>query len=308
MSENPRSPLLSGQDVDERPKSQRSKASVRSKRSQTSPHSEESTPLLSRENNSREYGSPSPTRDAPSPGVTSPPSIQDDDEDTGKSTRRWPTVVALSLLGLIIITILGLGFAAPAVVEEYSKQAMVFEPTDLSIDSITSSGVRARIQGDFTMDASRVHKKPVRDLGRAGTWIAKAVESKPSNVEVYLPELGNVLLGTASVPRIVVDVRNGHTTHIDFITDLEPGDIEGIRRVAKDWVDSRLDQLRVRGQAKVDLKSGLFNLGTRSVSETMLFKGQSLDIPQMIVELVVKSYPSLLFYFLRQRHPRYTNI
>lgn len=277
MSENPTSPLLGGEEVDERPKSQRSKASVRSMRSQTSMHSEESTPLLSRENNDREYGSPPPNRDAPSPIPTPPRSIQEGDEDTGKSTRRWPTIVALSLLGLIVITILSLGFAAPAVVEEYAKQAMVFEPTDLSVDSITSSGVKARVRGDFTMDAARVHKKPVRDLGRVGTWIAKAVESKPSKVDVYLPELGNVWLGTAFIPRVVVDVRNGHTTHIDFLTDLEPGDVNGIRSVAKDWIDGRLGQLRVQGRAEVGLKSGLFNLGTQSFSEALLFKGQSSD-------------------------------
>ena len=290
MAENPTSPLLRGGEVDERPKSQRSKTSVRSKRSQTSIHSEESTPLLSRENNDREYSSPPPNHDGPSPTTTPPRSIQDSDEDTGKSTRRWPTIVALSLLGLIVVTILGLGFAAPAVVEEYAKQAIVFEPTDLSIDSITSSAVKARVRGDFTMDAARVHKKPVRDLGRAGTWIAKAIESKPSKVDVYLPELGNIWLGTAFIPRIVVDVRNGQTTYLDLLIELEPGDVDGIRRVAKDWIDGRLGQLRVQGQAEVGLKSGLFNLGTQSFSETLLFKGQPFDIPLMTSEDVVLLY------------------
>ena len=176
----------------------------------------------------------------------------------------------------MIIAILGLGFAMRAAVEEYAKQAAMFEPTDLSIDSFTPSGVRARIRGNFGMDASRVEKKPVRDLGRFGTWIARAVESKRSRMDVYLPEYDNVLLGTASVPPIVVDIRNGHTTYIDFLVDLEPGDVDGIRQIANNWIDGRLGQLRVLGEAKIPLKSGIFNLGTQTVSESLVFEGQSL--------------------------------
>ena len=177
------------------------------------------------------------------------------------------------MLSLVLVTILALGFAAPAVVEEYAKEAMVFEPTDLSIDSLTSDGVRARVQGDFSLDALRVHKKPTRDLGRLGTWIARKVESRPSKVEVFLPEYDDLLLGTALVPSIVVDIRNGHTTHVDFITDLKAGSLDGIRRIANDWIDGRLTQLIVTGEAKVGLKSGLFSLGTQDIRQSLVFKG-----------------------------------
>ena len=172
-----------------------------------------------------------------------------------------------------MLTILGLGFAAPAVVEEYAKEAMKFEPTALSIDSFTSTGVRARIQGDFTLDGSRVRRKPVRDLGRAGTWIAGAVESKESNVEVYLPEYGDLLLGTAVIPPIVVSVRDGVTTQVDFLSDLSAGDLDGIRRMGKDWLEGRIGSLSIRGVADVPLKSGIFGLGTQSLSETIVFEG-----------------------------------
>ena len=165
-------------------------------------------------------------------------------------------------------------FAAPAIVEEYSKEAIVFEPTNLSIDSFTSTGVRARVQGDFTLDALRVRRKPIRDLGRAGTWIARAVESKPSKVEVVLPEYGNTLMGTADVPSIVVDIRNGHTNHLDFLTDLTAGDVDGIRRIAMDWLHGRLNRLSVKGTAEVGLKSGIFPLGTQTLSENMVFEGR----------------------------------
>ena len=280
MSDNPTSPLLgeerTEQSIPERPASQRSRHSTRSKQSQRSNHSLESTPLLSRDIDHRNYNSAPRNDDGASSAASSLRSLQNSDSPKGKKSIRWPTAVALTVLSLVVIAILGLGFAAPEVVEEYAKEAMVFEPTDLSIDSFTSSGVKARIQGDFMLDASRVQKKPVRDLGRVGTWIAKAVESKRSRVMVYLPEYGNVLLGTADVPPIVVDVRNGHNTHIDFLSDLAAGDIDGIRQIANDWLAGRIGQLRVVGLADVDLKSGIFDIGTQRLSQELLFKGSCL--------------------------------
>ncbi|KAJ9642434.1 hypothetical protein H2199_004815 [Coniosporium tulheliwenetii] len=169
-----------------------------------------------------------------------------------------------------------LGFFAPEAVEEYATQAVVFEPTRLAINSFTDSGVRAHIEGDFTMDASRVKKKSVRDFGRFATWIAKEVETEPTDVEVYLPEYGNVVLGAAKVPRIKVDIRNGHTTHVDFLTDLEPGEIGGIRRVANDWIDGKLSQLRVRGKADVAIQSGIIHLGKQTIEQSLVFQGNDL--------------------------------
>ena len=283
MADNPSSPLLGAEQSEssrpERPASQRSKASKRSRQSHLSIQSGESTPLLSRGADRRNYGD-EPADDLPtSPAASSLRSLQNGSESKDTTKRKWPTIVSLTSLSLVILAILGLGFAAPAVVEEYAKQAMVFEPTDLSIDSFTPTGVRARIKGDFTLDGSRVSKKPVRDLGRAGTWIARAVECRASKVKVYLPEYDDLLLGTAEVPPITVDIRDGHITHVDFKTDLEPGDLDGIRRIANDWLDGRLGQLRVHGKAEVGLKSGLFSLGTQSISQTLLFEGQSLYCP-----------------------------
>lgn len=185
--------------------------------------------------------------------------------------RRWPSILALLILCLVAILIMIFAFFAPSVVEQYAQQAVVFEPTSLSIDSFTSTGVKARIQGDFTMDASRVKKKPVRDLGRFATWIASKAESGQSEVEVSLPEYGNVVLGTAKIPGIVVDIRNGHRTHVDFLSDLEPGNKDGIRRIANDWIDGRLGQLRILGKATVPVKSGLFSFGTQKISHEVLF-------------------------------------
>ena len=166
-----------------------------------------------------------------------------------------------------------LGFATPAIIKEYAQEAIVFEPTDLSVDSFTSFGLKVRIQGDFSLDASRVAKKPVRDLGRFGTWILKAVKSRPSKARVYIPEYGNVLLGVAAIPSIFVDVRNGHTTHIDFISDLVPGDIDGIRLITNDWLEGRLGQVRLQGVAEIVFTSGIFSLGKTTITDSLVFQG-----------------------------------
>ncbi|KAL8930212.1 MAG: hypothetical protein Q9208_000829 [Pyrenodesmia sp. 3 TL-2023] len=292
MSDDPGTPILgegrAQEDKNNRPQSQRSRASVGSKASgasrgsktsaKPSARSEESAPLLSEDVDHRNYGDAPEHESSPSTAASFLRSLQEGGSQKGQNSRRWPSIIALTVLTLVLIAILGLGFAAPEVAEQYAKEAMVFEPTDLSIDSFTSTGVRARIQGNFRLDASKVHKKSVRDLGRAGTWIARAVESKPTRVDVFLPEYGDVLLGSADVPRIVLDIRNGHTTHLDFVSDLAAGDIGGIRRIADDWLDGRLGQLRVRGNSDVSIKSGIFGLGTQSISEEIVFKANQIPI------------------------------
>lgn len=280
MPDESTSPLLSDTDAQQqrsgRPPSQKSNASTRSRRSQLSKDPEEETPLLSQEATRHEYGNAPIHDEANSAAASSLRSLQSGGSSKGKRFWRWPTITALTILGIVVIVILCLGFAAPAVVEEYAKQAMVFEPTDLSIDGFTPEGVRARIQGDFTLDGSRVQKKSVRDLGRAGTWIARAVESKRSKVKVYLPEYDDLLIGTADVPPIMVNVRDGHTTHIDFLSDLAAGDLDGIRRMAMDWIEGRIGHVRLRGVAEVPLKSGIFNLGTQNLVEDVEFSGEYL--------------------------------
>ena len=231
--------------------------------------------MLSRDVDHRSYGDATAHDDHASAANSSLISPQDgNSHDKG---RRWPIIIAITLLVSVIITILGLGFAAPAVVEEYAKQALDFEPTDLTIDSITASGVKARIQGDFTLDASKVKKNSARDLGRCATWLAREGEITRSVVQVYLPEHDNVFLGIAAVPSILVDIRNGHTTHIDSLTDLVVGNTDGIRQIASDWLDGRLGKLRVRWVAHVDLKSGLLHFGTKRITEFLELKGIKLS-------------------------------
>ncbi|KAF7521373.1 hypothetical protein PCG10_008309, partial [Penicillium crustosum] len=225
--------------------------------------SSESTPLLHRREDGLTYGTEQGLSRSSSP-------------ENGVIEKRnrvpWPTVISLSVLTLSVLAILVLAFAAPAAVKEYAQEAAVFRPTAVSVDSTTSDGVRARIQGDFVMDSGRVKNKSVRGIGRLATWIAREVETGPSNVEVYLPEYGNVLVGNASLPSIKVSIRNGHHTNVDFLTDLEAGDIRGIHAIAIDWIEGRLGRLNVKGKATLELKSGLFALGTQVLTDNIIIE------------------------------------
>ncbi|KAI9796799.1 MAG: hypothetical protein M1825_006508 [Sarcosagium campestre] len=284
MSDSPATPLLGPGSKTGKSSPARSTRSTRSNRTLQSSASSESTPLLSRDDDSGDaYGTEQAAapRDDASIAASSLRSIQAGSIHKSGKGYRWPSILAFTFLSTLMMIILAAGFFAPAIVEEYAAQAIDFKPTNLSIESFTAKGVRARIQGTFVLDASKVQKPSVRNIGRAGTWIARAVESKPSKVHVYLPEAGDVLLGTATVPSLIVNIRNGYQNLIDFTTDLEPGDVTGIRRIANDWLEGRLGQLRVIGNANVALKSGIFPLGTQSISESLVFEGHDLpSIPE----------------------------
>lgn len=273
---SPSAPLLrpasSSDYIDYHPQDHRP-ASKKPSHSGASSHSTESTPLLSRENDQLRDEGHSVTS---SRAASSLRSIQDGPTQKRRKGRRWPTILALSLLSSVLILIIALGFFAPAVAREYAMKALVVEPTNVSIDTFTSDGVRARVQAIVRLDASRVRNGPVRNLGRAATWIAKAVECKETKAHIYVPEYGNVLLGVVTIPRIVLNIRNGHRNILDILSDLEPGDMDGIRTIANDWLEGRLGQLQVQGRATVRLKSGPFSLGTQTISESFAFEGQSL--------------------------------
>lgn len=225
----------------------------------------ESTPLLARrdDDGALAYGTDS---------IRPDPEFSDIVPKKSRYRLRWPIVFALVLFATVL-AVLVFAFAAPAAIKRYVEEATVFKPTHLSIDSATTDGVRARVQGDFVVDANRVQAGAVRNLGRLATWVGREVETSQSDLEVYLPEYGNVLIGTASLPGIKVNVRNGRTNHVDFLADLAAGDIPGIRAVAMDWLEGRLGRLRVKGKATLHLNSGLLSLGRQTVFKSITFEG-----------------------------------
>lgn len=244
--------------------------------------STERTPLLAPEDNNNVDDEDSEPRPSRSQAAFSLLTCLRRDSDSNASSElskkqhRWPSVVALSILCAFVVLIMVMGFFAPAAVEEYANQAIDVQPKGLSFQSVKSDGVSVRIQADFTMDASRVHKKSVRDFGRFSTWIAKEIESGESYVEVVLPDYSDKVVGTAVIPPVKLSLRNGQTTHIDIVADLHPGQFSIIRDIANDWMRGRLSMLKVKGKANVPLKSGIIPLGTQIIEEIMEFEGMAL--------------------------------
>jgi hypothetical protein len=183
------------------------------------------------------------------------------------------------ILAILVIFIILVGFLVPPAVKEYAESAAVIEPTDLSLESITADGVRARIQANFRLDASRVNKDSSRRIGKFATSIVGKLQTERTHVQVRLPNHGNALLGTAVVPPLTIALSEGKTTALDFVADLAPGDAGKIRDVANDWLSGKLDRLRVTGTAALRLKSGIIPLGTHDVAESLVFEAH--DIPSM---------------------------
>ena len=189
------------------------------------------------------------------------------------SEKKRPTYISLAVLTASILGILVFVFAAPAIVKRYAEEATVFTPKDLSIDSNTPSGIRARVQGEFVIDSSRVSRTYVRSIGRLATFVAGQAETGQTEARVYLPEYGNILVGTAFIPPIKVSIRNRHVNHVDFLTDLTTGDVRGMRSVAMDWLEGRMGRLRLKCTASTHLKSGLLSLGSLVLSDERIFRG-----------------------------------
>jgi len=251
-------------------------ASMRSKKSQpdSSRDTDESTPLLANgDGGDRTYDGEEHDHLTESTSLLHP-------SDVRPGTKRkvpWPSIIALLLLCVFTVVIMLLGFFVPEIMEEYALQAKEFDIQSISLPEFTATGARARIQGVFWMNAANVKRKSVRDLGVFGTWLAKKVKSSDSTVKVYLPAYDNLILGTANIPSIELDIQSGHRNDLDFLVDLEPGDVEAIRAVANDWLDGRLDKLSLRGAADVKLQSGILSLGTQTIAQTVVLQGNRLS-------------------------------
>lgn len=241
-----------------------------SSRGPSSPRTSEQTPLLSRTDSNTEYEAN---------GHVESPS----DQPMNKNTQ-WPIIAAIGALSIFMLLALIFGFATPSAVEQYVKEAMQFEADNISIENFTDTGIRARVQGTVWLDASQVHKKPVRYLGRFATYVAKEVESGETYMEVFLPGYDDVLLGSATLPPVKLNIRNGHYNWVDIVADLEPGDVEGIRRVADDFMNHKLQDITVRAVVDAPVKSGLIKLNQKVTQLVTLEAGQAPDMPKPELE------------------------
>ncbi|KAI0131270.1 hypothetical protein F4814DRAFT_405442 [Daldinia grandis] len=264
MSEEETSPLLSA-------------VTKGKSKSREGEDSSESTPLLSNPSAAPRYDGEEDEHHVD--GDDSSPAHPTDASPASSSTKkskRWASFVAMFILAALIVVIIALAFVVPQAIQEYAQQAAVIEPTNLSLESITANGVRARIQANFHLDGSRVGSNHVRRVGRAVTWVAAQLESEQAKVDVRIPKYDNVLLGSAIVPPLLINLRDGDVTQFDIVADILPGDPEGIRIIANEWFEGRLDELRLNGQADLRLKSGIVPLGTHAISESIVFEANKV--------------------------------
>ncbi|KAH6610199.1 hypothetical protein Trco_000219 [Trichoderma cornu-damae] len=195
------------------------------------------------------------------------------------SRWRWPSIIAIAILAALTVAVMVLGFLVPPAVKLYAETAAVLEPTGLSLESLTSGGVRARIQANFKLDGSRVKDDTARRLGRLATSIVRKLDTEETHVRVHLPRYANALLGSAVVPPLAISLVDGQTTELDFVADASPGDIESLRQLVNDWLDGKLQQVKVTGSAALRIKTGFLPLGTHKVVESMVF--EATEIPSL---------------------------
>jgi len=234
----------------------------------------ESTPLLSSSDATPRYdGDLDSSQNADIASIADAASVK----SAKTESWRWPSIIAMVILGILSAAIIVVAFFVPAAVEEYAKQALVLEPTNLALESITADGVRARIQANLRLDSQRVENEHVRRVGQATTWLVRELGTAETRVNVYLPQYDNILLGTAGLPPLSVNIMDGKNNAVDFVAELIPGGADGIRAVANDFLEGKVDVLRLWGKADIQLKAaGFIPLGTHSISESLSFEANKM--------------------------------
>jgi hypothetical protein len=192
--------------------------------------------------------------------------------------RRWATIISLVMLCTLAVLIMLLGFFVPDAMRTYAVQAATVHLESV-VPELTDSGARARIRCSFSMRSSNVEIGSIRNLGVFGTWMTREVESSgESRVEVTLPDYGEAILGTAVVPPLKVRIVDGQTTHLDFVTELiPPSSVDPLRGLFDDWAKGNLDHVMVAGDVHVSLRSGILQLPSSHIYQTLLVSGMLLN-------------------------------
>lgn len=102
-----------------------------------------------------------------------------------------------------------------------------------------------------------------------------------STVELALPDYSDDNLARVMlVDGLEVDVRDGRMNELEFVSEVMPGrDEREVENVAKRLVDEivsgkGMERLRVKGDANVGLKSGIFSLGKQRIQQMLVLDGE----------------------------------
>ena len=179
----------------------------------------------------------------------------------------------IALLTSAVLAILVLAFALPAIIKAYAQRATVFHIESLTYEPSGQDWSRARIKGTFFTDADRVNSSWISGVGRLTTWVASEIETREGDtLEIYQPVFGHIVTINASLPRIQVNVRNGHSTDLDFLSDIQRVSDGGSPTSPIDWEDQKGGGILAK--ANVHLRSGWLDLGRQEFSLTVQYKGR----------------------------------
>src|SRR5271156_3956817 len=149
----------------------------------------ETTPLLSRQQQSEDVEQGAPSR---------------------SPRTYWWTILSIVILLILTINIIIFAFIIPSAAQSYASEATVFSLRNIEIHNFTDTGVFATAQVNITVDASRVSSNGVRNLGIFSTNIFKHVYTQPCDVSVVLPQYNGAQVAIVALPALAVDVRNRH--------------------------------------------------------------------------------------------------
>ncbi|KAF3936429.1 hypothetical protein ABW19_dt0204158 [Dactylella cylindrospora] len=192
----------------------------------------------------------------------------------GKRARGIPLVQIISLVLLCSLTIMILlfGFMAPEAAQEYAKKATDIKLNSLSVDSFTPKGIRVRLQAQIRIDSTKSGNGLLQAFGVLAGSVARKVKVGSSEVTLYVPDYPDGLLGTATYPDVVIDLRDGHTTDIDILVDVVPGNLQGIKPVVDDYLAGKIHSLRIEGESDIPLQTGILPLGTHKIVQDIILK------------------------------------
>ncbi|KAK9481305.1 hypothetical protein V1514DRAFT_300662 [Lipomyces japonicus] len=191
---------------------------------------------------------------------------------------KWPAligVVAACCVLLSLLTVHAVSVNSPVL---YAKQAINLNISSVSVLDLSSEGLHAHVQGEISFDSSRVKDRSTRILGRIATSIMRKAEVRDTFMIISKVDLNDGSkvdqLGRATVPNIVVDIRDNHVTPIDFISNVEDiADVEDIAKLVRDYLQGNLKEAIFRGDADLPLQSGILPLGTHHVAHDIKFQG-----------------------------------
>ncbi|KAK6509982.1 hypothetical protein TWF481_004696 [Arthrobotrys musiformis] len=201
------------------------------------------------------------------------------DHERIKRGSKSPRILVITLVSLCFATlsILFLGFMLPEAAQGYAKKAADIQLDSLSVDSFTQDGIRVRIQGQVVLDSDRVKNILLKGLGVLVGSVARKVKIGPSKALLYLPDYPEGVLGTASYPELVVNLRSGQSTNLDILCTLMPASLDGVKPVIDDYLSGKIHTLRVQVESNMPLTSGILPLGTHKVTHEIILR----DIPSL---------------------------